>query len=40
METILNNGSLTVTLAGAGAEIQSIKNEKGTEELWQADPSV
>lgn len=37
METIKND-QLAVTVSPHGAELMSIRDNKGTELLWQADP--
>ena len=37
MEHLLQNGSLSVTVAEAGAELRSVRDGAGTEYLWQRD---
>ncbi len=37
---IIRNSDLTVTINPFGAELHSIRNQKGEELLWQGDPSV
>ena len=36
----IRNSDLTVTINPFGAELHSIRNQKGEELLWQGDPSV
>lgn len=35
----IKNDKLTVNIASRGAELQSIRNQTGTEYLWQGDPT-
>ncbi|MDY3816081.1 MAG: aldose 1-epimerase family protein, partial [Candidatus Limiplasma sp.] len=36
----LRNEALTVTISSLGAEMQSIRDARGRERLWQGDPAV
>ncbi len=38
MSVIIKNNKLTVEIATCGAELLSVKNEKGKEFIWQGDP--
>lgn len=40
MQTTINNEFLTVTIDTHGAEVVSVKNSKGEELIWQADPAI
>ena len=40
MQTTISNKFLTVTIDTHGAEVVSVKNRKGEEIIWQADPSI
>lgn len=37
--TTIANGCLTAVISGRGAEIQSIRDGRGTEYIWQGDPA-
>ncbi len=37
--TTIQNGTLSVTIASLGAELQSIRDAAGVERLWQGDPA-
>lgn len=40
MQTTISNEFLTVTIDTHGAEVVSVKNSKGEELIWQADPAI
>lgn len=40
MQTTISNEFLTVTIDTHGAEVVSVKNSKGEELIWQADPTI
>lgn len=40
MQTTISNEYLTVTIDTHGAEVVSVKNSKGEELIWQADPAI
>lgn len=40
MQTVISNEFLNVTIDTHGAEVVSVKNSKGEELIWQADPAI
>jgi len=40
MQYTIKNDSLTAVISDAGAELQSLKGQDGTEYLWQGDPAI